>query len=992
VIKRIELILSSILLFSCIFIQAQNPFIKLYTTADGLPSNSINIISPDHGKFLWLATRGGLVRYDGSTFKRYSTRDGLNQNMVMVIKEDSFNRVWLFCKGSSLNYFYHDKIYNGKSAPFLDSLRGNWNFTQDRQGNLYFYAYQSRRITILDTGNHVKYYWLPSEPTGNNNNITDDGMNIQYMARVSTNEFLIWTNSGIYKTMDLSEKPVKMAGFDRGHNIQGLGDTAMYDIIAYPETGSTVIVKYIDGTPVDTTIFTETALENDGMVMEDHGGNLWISSPVKGLYCLKYKKIIFQMDIKDIGWITMDYEDNIWAISNDGAYKISPYILSFKHYDRSYFKNEGVGVLSADPAGGIWGLHGSTVFLYRNNKFYSKDVSYLSNTFRNIDALNHNALLIYNFDYISKCYAISGISAVPGVTKLNFKKAIPFQWNFNIAGPVFNNNRDIVCIYDVVKQFVTTYSVKNDFNEIDRVPVNNAHHVFYDARDNLVVLEYKDQYILRNKNKIPYREFKGLSYALPIAHETLDSSADVFLSMFDSLYLIENQKVYNLTSSFDYSFNTPVQRMTYQSPVLYLSTFRNIYLCQNPLDISVNKAISLHLIDINFSDIRDILAVNDSLYIASGDGLTIIPVGMIGQIESKAPVPYFFSIKINDKESDPYSGGVTVKGNNKINFEFNSINYSENPVIFSYMLEGYDEEWNTGSTKSVAYANLDRGKYTFKLRAGKTNSPWSDPIAFNIIVKATFWQHPLFYVILSILIAAMISIIVIYRKNLQVKKIEREHQLVTLEQKALQSMMNPHFLFNALGSIQHYLLQNKPGEAGLYLSQFARLVRQNIHGVNSPMLSLEAETDRLKNYLDLERMRMKDRFDYRFETDEDIMDDAVMIPSMIIQPFVENSILHGISPLEKGGMITISFSMVTDKAIRIVIEDNGVGIKQSKAFKSDSPNHLNLSMEMTRKRIEILGKKYKVATSLEVTDASPASSNPGTRVTIVLPVSYGEQD
>lgn len=990
-IKRKELILSSIILFSCIILQAQSPFIKLYTTADGLPSNAINIIRPDHEKFLWFATRGGLVRYDGSSFKRYSTSDGLTQNMVMVIKEDSFNRVWFFCKGIKLNYFYQNKIYNRNDAPFLDSLKG-WNFSQDWQGNLYFYAYQSRKICVLDTNNHVKYYWLPSEPLENNNTITNDGMNIQYMTRTHSNEYLIWTNTGIYKTMDLSDKPQKIAHFDRSHNILGLGDTAMYDVIAYPESGSSVIVKYIDGTPVDTTIFNETALDNDGMILEDPNGNVWISSPAKGLYCLKNKKIIFNLDLKDIDWISRDHEGNIWANSKDGAYKISPYVLSFKHFDNSYFQNGGVDALSADPAGGIWGLYGSTIFLYRNNEFYSKDVSYLSNTFENIDALSHNALMIYDYKYISKCYAITGISIVPPDNNLNFEKEIPYHWNFSVAEPDFNKNRDVVCIYDNNNHFVTTYSVKNDFQEIDRVPVGNATHVFYDAKDNLVVLENKSHYILQHKNKILYKEFIGLSKALPVTHETLDSNADIFLSMYDSLYLVKQQKVFNLTSSFDYTFNTPIQRITYQSPVLYLSTFRNIYTCDNPLELTENKAISLHLIDINFPDIRDILAINDSLYIGSGDGLTIIPTKLIGQIKTKAPLPYFLYIKINDKESDLYSGGVTVKGNNKINFEFSSINYSDNPVMFSYMLEGYDEEWNTGSTNSVAYANLPMGKYKFRVKAGKTNSPWSDPIDFEINVKAAFWQHPLFFMGLTIVIAVMILIIVIYRKNLQVKKIERDHHLVTLEQKALQSMMNPHFLFNALGSIQHYLLQNKPAEAGLYLSQFARLVRQNIHGVNSPMLSLEAEIDRLKNYLDLEKMRMKDRFDYKFEMDEDIMDDAVLIPSMIIQPFVENSILHGISPLEKGGMITISFSMVTDKAIRIVIEDNGVGIKQSKAFKSDSPGHLHLSMEMTRKRIEILGKKYKVETSLEVNDASPASSNPGTRVTIVLPVSFADED
>ncbi len=989
-IKKTALILSLLILLSCSFIQAQNPFIKHYTTADGLPSNVINIIQPDHEKFLWFATQGGLVRYDGSAFRNYNTDDGLTQNQVMVIKEDSFNRVWFFCIGSQLNYFYHNKIFNKENTPFLGNLRGNWNFIEDRQGNLYFFNYHSDRITVLDTSNHVKLYRLAS---GQNENISEspDDMNIQYLARIPTDEYLIWTNTGIYKTGDLSEKPVKITHFDRPHNIFSLVDKFMYVVSDYPETHSSVLIKYYDGIPVDTTNFSETTLDDDGAIMEDHDGNLWISSPEKGLYCLKNKEIIYHLDLKGINWICQDHENNIWVIS-DGAYKISPNVLLFKHFDKSYFQNEGVGALSADPAGRIWGLFGSNIFLLDKNRFYTKDVSYLSHGFQSIDALNFNALLIYGYDYNSRNYAITDISEVPS-EKLKFGKAIPFQWNFSVAGPVFNKKRDKVSIYDVNNQFVTTYSVKDHFRETDHVTVgNNASHVFYDARDNLVVLEPKNHYILQNGNKIPYKEFTGLSGALPVEHQTLDSGADLFLTMYDSLYLVKQQMVFNLTSSFDYSFNTPVQRITYQSPVLYLATCRNIYTCEKPLEIKENDAIPLRLLDINSFDISDIQVANGSFYVSSADGLTVIPVDLIDQVKTKVPVPYFQSIKINDEEVDPYSGGISVKGKNKINFEFSSINYSDNPALYSYMLEGYDQGWNIGSTKSIAYANLSRGKYSFKLRAGKTNSPWSDPIEFSILVKATFWQHPVFYVILSIIIAAMISMIVIYRKNLQLKKIEREHQLVTLEQKALQSMMNPHFLFNALGSIQHYLLQNKPAEAGLYLSQFARLVRQNIHGINSPMLSLEAETDRLKNYLDLEKMRMKNRFDYRFEMDEEIMDDAVLIPSMIILPLVENSIIHGISPLEKGGLITISFSMVNDQAIRIVIEDNGIGISQSKAFKSDSPGHLHLSIEMTKKRIEILGKKYKVATSLEVTDASPASSNPGTRVTVVLPVSYGEED
>jgi hypothetical protein len=969
--------------------RAQNPFIKKYTAADGLPSNVINIIQPDREKFLWLATGGGLVRYDGTSFTNYNTKDGLSQNNILVIKEDSFKRVWLFCIGMRLNFFYQNKIYNRDSLKFLDSLAGNWNFVQDRQGNLYFFNYHRRTIKVLDTNNHVKIYTLPSEPI-KDNSLSSDGMNIQYLTRFPSGEFMIWTYTGMYKTNNLSENPVEITHFDRYHNIFAIGDTSMYDVIAYPETHSTVLIRYEHGFPSDTTLFSEAALDNDASVMQDADGNVWISSNVKGLYCLKNKKIIFHLDLKGIIWISQDHEKNIWVTSEDGAYKISPYALIFKHYDNSYFQNGGVNALSTDPQGRLWGLYGSNIFLYENSKFYTKDFSYINPNIQDLNALDYNSIIVY--DYRKSLFAITGITKIPSGKTLKFEKTFPLPFEGSVALPMVNKSRDEVCIYNAYNGIVTNYNVHDNFREKEQFTVKAATHIFYDARDNLVVLEPKAHYIIQNGEKIPYNEFARLSRALPVTHETLDTIGDLFLTMYDSLYLVKQQKVFNLTSSFDYSFNTPVQRITYQSPVLYLATCRNIYTCENPLDIKENSAIPLRLIDINFFGISDILAINDLLYVASGNGLTIFPIELIDQIKTKAPQPYFQSIKINDDEADLYSGEIMVRGKNKISFEFSSINYSDNPVMFSYMLEGYDEKWNTGSTNSVAYANLPMGKYKFRVKAGKTNSPWSDPIEFNIQVKATFWQRPIFYVLLSFLITAMISLIVIYRKNLQMKKIETEHQLVTLEQKALQSMMNPHFLFNALGSIQHYLLQNKPAEAGLYLSQFARLVRQNIHGINNPMLSLEAETDRLKNYLDLEKMRMKNRFDYSFKIDEEIMDDAVLIPSMIIQPFVENSILHGISPLEKGGMITISFSMVTDKAIKIAIEDNGVGINQSKAFKSDSPGHLHLSIEMTKKRIDILGKKYKVTTSLEVTEAFPTSTNPGTRVTVVLPVSYGEEE
>lgn len=986
---REKLILFAIFLLPNLFLEAQNPFIRHYTTTDGLPSNSINIIHQDLEKFLWFATEGGLVRYDGSIFTNYNTSNGLYRNHVVVVKGDSHDRVWFFCIGAQPNFFYRDKIYNTTNTPFLDTLRGNWTFVEDRQGNLYFYSYHSRRITVLDSNDHVKHYMIEFD-TPENSSVGEQNFFIHHMVRIPSGEYMIWTFEGIYKTKSLEEKPRKISSFSRYQNIYLVNDTTIYDVADYPESHSSLMIRYLNGVATDTVEFNEAALDVNSWLTEDRDGNLWISTPEKGIYCLKDKTVIYHMDINGSNWICQDHEGNIWATSKTGAYRISPNVLLFRHFDNSSFEGRGIDALSADPSGHIWGMNGTGAFLYKDKRVYNMDISYRNAVFYDFNALSNNSLLFW--DDQGNFIAYTGIKARHGVNHLSFQSSRPLNLIQYSGTPAVNKRRDILCFWGYNE--LATCSVTNDFKEIASIPIGRVNNVFFDARDNLVVLENNKQYIIEDTNKIPNDDFAALRMRRisSFMHKTLGSDADVFLTLDDSLILVKDKRVFNLTSSFDYSFNTPVKKIAYQPPVMYLSTFRNIYTCDNPLAIEDNKPVPLRLVDINFKDIRDIEVSNDSLFIASSDGLTILPIDLLNRIQSKAPLPYFHSIRINGRQADLYAGVSEVKGRNQVSFEFGSIGYSDNPALYSYMLEGYDKDWNYGPVNNVAYGNLPRGHYIFRLKAGKTNSPWSDPIVYEIQVHATFWQHPLFYAAMLVTLAAGIFLFVIYRKNAQMKKREIEHQLVTLEQKALQSMMNPHFLFNALGSIQNYLLQNKPGEAGLYLSQFARLIRQNISSIHSAMISLEAEVDRLKNYLDLEKLRMANRFEYKIEIDKDIEEDDLLIPSMITQPFVENCILHGISPLGSGGLISISFKQVTEKAIRIVIEDNGVGITQSKAFKKPNDRgHLHLSMEMTKKRIEILGKKYKVETSLEVGEASPGSPNPGTRVTVVLPVSYGDE-
>jgi LytS/YehU family sensor histidine kinase len=308
-------------------------------------------------------------------------------------------------------------------------------------------------------------------------------------------------------------------------------------------------------------------------------------------------------------------------------------------------------------------------------------------------------------------------------------------------------------------------------------------------------------------------------------------------------------------------------------------------------------------------------------------------------------------------------------------------------LIYAYRLGEVDEDWTIETATEVVYQNLPPGDYRFDVKVQKPGTDFSRPAVLHLEVKATLWQQPLFYVTVAIILFGWLGLLFHRRQVRKRKLIEMDNQLLSLEQKALQSMMNPHFIFNVLGSIQNYLLHSNPNQAGMYLSQFARLIRQNVSAINSNKISIEEEADRLRNYLDLERLRLENNFKYEIEFDESLDDDEeLMIPSMIVQPFVENAVWHGIANRKTKGMITIVFSLHSENALKITIEDNGPGIKPELEPDGKGSKHLHLGTQITRKRLEILGKKYGLKATINHEEVFPGDTFPGARIIIVVPV------
>ena len=239
-----------------------------------------------------------------------------------------------------------------------------------------------------------------------------------------------------------------------------------------------------------------------------------------------------------------------------------------------------------------------------------------------------------------------------------------------------------------------------------------------------------------------------------------------------------------------------------------------------------------------------------------------------------------------------------------------------------------------------------------------------------------------------LLIAGLFGFI-IYNKNAQERKtLLLQKQLAEYEHKALHLQMNPHFLFNCLAAISSFIIQNGKEEAVKYLSKFSKLMRLTLEFSEESLIPIDKEILSLQNYLELEQLRFNRKFDFEIIKDSEIEDDTA-IPSLLLQPYVENAIIHGVAPKNGNGMIKVVFSQKNETLI-CEIEDNGIGIETSRKLKKDSvKGHKSMAMEISRKRLETMEKLDKKSVPLTIYEMKNENGETkGTKVTLEFPLQY----
>lgn len=330
---------------------------------------------------------------------------------------------------------------------------------------------------------------------------------------------------------------------------------------------------------------------------------------------------------------------------------------------------------------------------------------------------------------------------------------------------------------------------------------------------------------------------------------------------------------------------------------------------------------------------------------------------------------------------------------NFISIEFKSLLYHHEAVGYLYQMEGVDEGWVKAEGLLVArYTNLPPGSYLFKVRSVNPAGTFSTGITtLTINILPAFWQTALFRILCVLLIIVLVYVYFKLRVNAVKKEARRrtaiQQQIAQLEMKALRAQMNPHFIFNALNSIQTFMMKRETEQALSYLGRFARLIRNVLDNSQMNSIPISNELRMLENYLELEKLRFGDQFTYEISVDDELDPDFTDIPTMILQPFVENAIWHGLLHKKGDGHLSITFHQ-REKSLLCVIEDNGVGREKAVAQRQQTNEHHSRGLQITRDRLALYNRRFNLDATFEIEDLYDEAGQPrGTRVNVWFPLS-----
>ena len=971
-IHRIKSALFPALLLCIGSFRAQTPafnFQKL-GSEEGLNNANIFNIEQHAGGLMYFTTQNGIYYYDGYVFSKLEI-DSLRSNALQSVKIKDKDELYLSLRDEGISvYNLETREYRPlASMQVKDNNADNFIITSE-----YAYLLTSEiKLVIIDlkTGQII--------PDALKNADRVNLANCIYQAR--DGRVLLGRSDGLYDVSKGKQQRLNVLAGRSVHSItedrQGrfyIGSSGSIYVINKGTVENEIVPKYKE----KLNTFQLSGEKNINKIIADDYGRIWFTSyPGENLYLYQNNSVYDIFEGLGIGpslinCIYKDDQQNIWiGTFSDGVYMIQNTFfnsLNFLYNNKNLNVNQVYlqgNLLVAATSNGLYGLNVST------NQ--AKILSHPEEIF--MEPVNS----IVPFKGVIYYTKLNQLTESPSIF-LDSKNTYRFKPVIARHFYPLNEGRSVVA-----DRFANILLCNADGSETLDTLIS-----FPDFRISVNALLQADSllYIATNNGLYNYN-FKNGKYRNMVSSELNFNINDIalingrlFAAHGAGITDVYGKKLIQQIGKFRLS---TVKKIKQFSDQIWLATLDGVYICDkdfNPLKTltKINGLLSNSINDISFNE--------KIISIATAGGVSVTEFKNIIRYNSKLKPVRISQVTSNGKPVLLSGSACTLSATqDDISITFFSPLYSKpNKQFFRYRIDA--SEWKfMDNTMQLNFPSLAGGPHEIEISASADNISWSDSTFLRVLKKEKLSERKSVYWLITLgglSFIILVSFIWIRRVKIKARKrLEQEQQINLLKHQAMNALLSPHFIFNSLTSIQNYINTNNSLRASEYLAKFSRLIRMIIEKAAQTDISLHDELTRLTYYLELEKERFKNKFDYRIEMDDDIQTHETMIPNMIIQPHVENCILHGILPKHEHGLLVISFKKLANRKFLIVIEDNGIGL--IKAMEHAKAGHKSLGTSTIRSILEINSKLSGKSQKVTMTDKSTIDpSRNGTIITIEL--------
>ncbi len=965
-------------LFFCAITFAQEPI--RYTTKQGLPTNHIYDIAEDKNGFMWFATKQGLVKYGGETFKTFTIKDGLPNNDTWLLETDLQGRLWYFTKSLYQGYVKKDSIYKfAKKNKEVITPR----FVYKTKDSLWFYDNSGvqtfSKTNIINTGPYSKdgepyfntkslaiqkqyganlgnimpffinpeakeyifinqnqlfvYDWslklkkeIPIHIPLKHNlaEIQNQGLLYNQIGFFAISEGILFINFKSYTATYKSFK--KMVGVNevKYFRCRGLKDEIQVSI-----PGHLMVFNY-DLKLKNTYAFSEVLGRSS---YKDRNGNIWLTDLANGISLLPNTQLQTQQYLqnKKVQKINSIKGDFYAGINDDGFYRLNTKTNKFEPLNQFNRANAEVYQIKEDTfshqnyfitANKVYSLKTSKIEKSKINSLESYDPkdSFLEGT---KDIISYNG---YNY-FVTSSSLIKNKSSLEPSLNIASKSGLLFAQVFK--GHVYIAGSD------------------------------GLHQV---VNDSLVKPNQKDE-------------------LLNVSITSIATNPDFLFLGTDGrgVYLYNEDALFYLKETDGLS----VQRILLKDNFLWLATQKGV----KKIELNQESIIDSKIIDAFYDadgllqyNINDIYIEDHYLYAASDDGLSKIDINNL--VYKKQPNLYFKTQNdtLNFKDAERDNIAITFALQDFVDQEYTNYQYRLAPI---------QNKWIETNTKTLNFSNLSPKQYTLEVKAtDQHNNIRVIKQYINVVPK--WWQTSLAKI--GFVIIGILGLFILFqttKKRIEKKeknKALQEKRVAGLELQALRSQMNPHFVHNSLNAIQYFIQRNEVELSENYLSKFSKLIRLFFEFSRRQNITIKEELNLLRNYLEIEKLRFEEKLEYHINISKNIDIDEQLIPSMLLQPILENAINHGLFHKKGNGKVTIDFDQIKKNTFQVSVKDNGIGINKAKEiFKVSSKNYQSNSSEVLRERLDLLNKSNEWLIVYTINDLSELDvKTTGTLVTLIF--------